>query len=218
MTSKHRYDEFGGNYFEPGFEYVEPGFSVEEELNRREGPFLELGGPTESGYYHLDGVQMKKRIIVSNVGDAVIRAYNPEYADELIGKTDIDINGTDINFPDGSLGAVFASHIPYLHDIEDYGDDEILRKARGASRQARKEGVVDVRHTDASLRLKIADEVYRTLEPGGLYFTDGMTNEMHAFSVMGYELKALYDRDKRFPYFYAVLQKPLEEPATIPVA
>lgn len=218
MTPKHRHAEFGGNYFEPGFEYVEPGFLVEDELNRRNGPFLELGGPTDSGYYHLDGVQLKKRIIVSNVGDEKIRSYNPDYADSLIGKTDIDIDGTNIGLPDGSLGAVFASHIPYLGNMADYGDDTALYMARGASKQAVEEGGVDSRHKDLSLRLDIADEVYRKLEPGGLYFTDGMPRDMHAFALMGYELKALFDRDKRYSYFYAVLQKPIEHPMTNDVA
>lgn len=218
MTTKHRRDEYGDYYPEVGYEYVEPGFSVENELNTRVGQFLELGGPTDFGYYHLDGVQMNRRIIVSNVGDEKIRSYNPDYADDLIGRTDMDIDGTNIDLPDGSLGAVFASHIPYLHNPDSFNDDEALRMAKAIPKQAMEQGFISEDHFDLSLRLDIADEVYRKLEPGGLYFTDGITRDVHALVLMGYELKALVDRDKFDSYHHIVLQKPIAESAVNEVA
>ena len=64
-------------------------------------------------------------------------------------------------------------------------------------------------HLEASLRLRVSKEVYRVLEPGGLFLTDGENDDLHALIALGFTVRSVastvcYDGAR---YHYAVLQK-----------
>jgi hypothetical protein len=187
------------------------GFLFEEELQQRRGPFLELGGPTDEGYFHLDQVQLPKRVLLSNVE---MPDFVPqEYRDDVANSTDFVIDGSDIDLPDDSLGMVMASHIPYI-SFDKFDSDGALARAKDAPLRALEQGAITPDILEASLRLKMASEVYRTLEPGGLFLTDGHFKDVSACELLGFQLmtsvvdaRDCYRQDDN-RYYRVVLQKP----------
>jgi hypothetical protein len=191
--------------------FTDKNFSLENELQRLNGPFLELGGPTEEGYFHLDRMQLPKRVLLSNVDmpDFIPQEYRDSVADSI----DFVIDGSDIDLPEDSLGMVMASHIPYI-SFDRFDSDGQLDLAKNAPLRALEQGAITPDILDDSLRLKMASEVYRTLEPGGLFLTDGRAEDIAACELLGFQVMASvsdarYDEDDDINgYYRVVLQKP----------
>lgn len=186
-------------------------FSLKSELQQLDGPYLELGGPTEEGYFHLDRLRLPKRVLLSNVE---MPDFIPqEYRDSVASSIDLVIDGGDIDLPDDSLGMVMASHIPYI-PFDRFDSDEQLNLAKDAPFRALEQGVVTPDLLEVSLRLKMASEVYRTLQPGGVYLTDGRFEDVAACELLGFQMMASvsdarYDEDEDMNgYYRVVLQKP----------
>jgi len=186
-------------------------FSLENELQQLDGPYLELGGPTEEGYFHLDRMQLSKRVLLSNV--EMPDFISQEYRDSVANSIDLVIDGGAIDLPDASLGMVMASHIPHI-PFDQFDSDEQLNLAKDAPFRALEQGAVTPDLLEVSLRLKMASEVYRTLQPGGVYLTDGRFEDVAACELLGFELMASvsdarYDEDEDpSGYYRVVLQKP----------
>lgn len=196
-------------------QYVENNFSLEDELPLREGPFVELGGPTESGYFHLDGHTLPKRVIVSNINlRGTQLPLDDDYIEFVEGTTDLVLDGTDTGLPKNSLGMVLASHIPRYDLLEcsqlEEEQDRHLARANSATREAVQQGKITNTMLEAALRLKMGREVYRVLEPGGLYLTDGNDFELAAHELLGLQMKAYVQvrKDDEETYYQVVLQKP----------
>lgn len=192
-------------------QYADAGFSLDEELSRRHGPFIELGGPTESGYFYLHKKVLPKRVIASNIRvDHRLEAY-AQFVERM---TDLVLDGADLELPSGSMGMVLASHIPRTAYLPESANGQWLDIvcANNACREAARRGEVSEGMLYSSLRLKIAKEVGRVLEPGGLYLTDGTADELTAYQCFGPQIRAYIRDDSRDPegdpYYYAVLQKP----------
>jgi hypothetical protein len=186
-------------------------FSLESELRQLDGPYLELGGPTEEGYYHLDNMQLSKRVLLSNVE---MPDFVPqEHRDSVASSIDLVIDGGAIDLPDASLGMVMASHIPYI-SFDRFDSDDQLNLAKDAPSRALEQGEVTPDLLEVSLRLKMASEVYRTLQPGGVFLTDGRPEDVEACELLGFEVMASvfdarYDEDEDpGGYYRVVLQKP----------
>ncbi len=90
------------------------GFTLESELRNRQGPFIEIGGPTPNGFELVNYDSLDKKIFMSNITPGC-----PLY-DEMtgqflgyIGKINFYADGKQLPLKDGGIGALFASNMPY---------------------------------------------------------------------------------------------------------
>lgn len=171
-------------------EWHAPGEDIDKILHQIKGPILELGGPSELGYYFLDGQALPSRPIISNViPDSQKYSPNREQFNSL---TDLIIDGRNMeNVPDNSLGAVLTS---YLSEVDGDETEDQRDKVTTLMKEAASSGEISAELMEISLRLKIAQEVFRKLEPGGLYFTDTSPDELKAQELLGFTPIAVYDR------------------------
>lgn len=190
-------------------EWHEPRKGIDEVLHQIRGPILELGGPSELGYYFLEGQALPSRPIISNVMPDS-QKYSPN-REQLNSLTDLIIDGRNLeNVPDDSLGAVLTS---YLSEVD--GDETKAQRDRVVTlmEDAANIGEISTELMETSLRLKIAKEVFQKLEPGGLYFTDTSPEELKVQELLGFTSVAVYDRNSTdetnsTQRYYVVFQKP----------
>lgn len=195
------------------------GVDLGEALSAIKEPILEIGGPTEEGFYFLDKQALPSRPIISN--------NSFEYlTDAKINQIDLMIDGRDLPFADNSLGMVISAHIT-KHDTESRSrtpliDPDEYRKiadfnlaeANSAMKRVAETQVVDDEALKASVRLAIAKEVFAKLVEGGFYMTDGNEDEIKAYKAIGFDMIAYIEEGSLGPLFgsytqdyYMVLQK-----------
>lgn len=199
--------------------FVSAKFSIQGVIDERKGDFLEIAGPSDLGYYFLEEVSLSKPVTISNIDPQKIRSKDPnyaqyqEYADEVESKIDKIVDGTSIQQADNSFGMVLSSHLTTYpeYNLQGRNEDVALKLATSAPRRAVEQGHISEDILSDSLRLKIASEVYRTLEPSGLYMTDLTQDELKAIQLLGFQLKASVSKfeENEVPYYYVVLQKPV---------
>jgi hypothetical protein len=76
------------------------GVSVLRLLEEREGPFVEVGGPTPKGYSLLDVKELPQPLVITNEDSSVLGIDKVAKAQRL-------------PFKDASIGAIFAAGLPY---------------------------------------------------------------------------------------------------------
>lgn len=89
------------------------GFSIKDEIRNRQGPLIEIAGPTDHGFELVDIYALEKRVLQSNISPGC-----PLY-DELTGEFlcytgQVDFQADTQNLPlgDGKVGVLFASYLP----------------------------------------------------------------------------------------------------------
>lgn len=90
-------------------EWDRPEVDLQAELNSRQKPFMEFGGPTYDGFQIIEGLQMPQKVLVSNIEPGY-----PLFVDgrkRLVGRVDQVADITEMPLENESLGAVFASAI-----------------------------------------------------------------------------------------------------------
>lgn len=187
--------------------YTQPDFSLGQELRDRKGAFLEIGGPSDYGYFHLDGLKLDRPIAITNIDrNSLPAALNPAL---LKSQIDFLMDGTNTGLSSESVGLVLSSHLNIVKKEEET-DVRKIKGAESALREAVNTGELTDELMDHYLPLEIAAEVYRILEPGGLYLTDGEQNAIAAFQMLGFQLREWVEQVPEKggePYYYVVLQK-----------
>jgi hypothetical protein len=185
--------ESGGDILE----WRAPGVDLDKVFQQAKGPVLEIGGPTEIGFYFLDKRALPSRPIIGNV--------TTENWDGSTFEVDMMIDGRDLPFADHSLGMVLSAHIPKYDYVDEHigpltqADDDAdlfnlaISRAKATLELVTETKVVDREVMESSLRFAIAHEVYDKLIPGGLYLTDGEQFEIDAYGALGFELIASFD-------------------------
>jgi hypothetical protein len=201
-------------------EWRAPEVDLDEAFRLAGGPILELGGPTETGFYFLEDRSLPSRPVVTN--------RNKEYYDgEPIEGVELIIDGRELPFGDETLGVVLSAHIP-KYDIQDPKYDLLkdkeernksldfsLAQANEAMQRVSVTQGVDEAAVNESLRLAIAQNIYDKLVPNGLYLTDADEYEVDAYRALGFEVIASFDEATLVAlsgsdehYFSLVLRKP----------
>lgn len=69
-----------------------PGTSIQEVITRIDLPIIEIGGPTEAGFFFLDRVQLNSWPVITNISLNPL-PFSPN-ATELAGAVDEQLDGT----------------------------------------------------------------------------------------------------------------------------
>jgi len=208
-------------------EWYAPGVDLDKAIAQAGSPVLEIGGPTESGYFFLDYRLLPSRAVVGNITDEVYGEYDSEGFMSRRDGVELLIDGRDLPFGDNSLGIVLSAHLP-KYDVgnpvigpltkKDF-DEKVFNLAISSAKASLEEvirtKVVSNSALAKSLRLAVAEEVYNKLKPGGLYFTDAETYEANAYEALGFDLIASFDETELVHmtgrtenYLSIVLRKP----------
>ncbi len=201
---------------------VSDNFSIQDVIDQRKGDILEIAGFCSLGYYFLDGISLPKAVILGNIDTRAIKSedlddsHPQEYTDEAEGEIDMIMDDTHAERADSSLGVVLSTRLSYYPEYNlHYDEDEMRERAESASRRVIEQGDGDTTEdiVKDSLRLKAASEVFRKLEPGGLYITDMTQDEIDVMKLLGFQLRASLSKIEKNeePYYYVVLQKPTDD-------
>lgn len=199
-------------------EWHQPNFSLTEKLENIRKPIIEIGGPSDEGYYFLDGVKLLNKPIITNVSEQPASQQYPD-VQNLADMVDELVDGRHTPYEDESIGMVMAAHIDIADEalLDDTTKDkrELYNKFREAAiseNQAVASGKLSLSQILHSLRLKIARETWRILEPGGLFLTDchSEVHDLEAIRRLGFEpvaMLAMTD-DPEDTRYDVVFQKP----------
>lgn len=205
-------------------EWHKPGNTLQQIITDLSGPILEIAGPTDSGYYFLDSIELPSSVIITNITHEPA-PFAPNKA-ELATRVEQIIDGRRIPYGDATFGAVLAAHLSIIddheYDFSNLSDDEgrqlseQIVATENAERLSVKTGTINEEVIRLSLRFGVAKEVFRVLKPGGLYITDATPAQAKLFEMLGYEKIAWLnlnsiesEPDVTEPYFELVLQKPV---------
>lgn len=139
------------------------GFSTKDHLASRSGAFVEIGGPTplwqqyDDDFFdpswgeEVDPANLPQPLIVTNLVPAeTVLFFGPAAGDAFV-----RADATRLPFRDGSLGAVFCRGLSVIQPTE---PDESENGTRALSRM---------------LRFGAFEEVWRCLEPDGVFYLCG---------------------------------------------
>ena len=195
--------------------FVSDNFSMQDVILQRKGDILEIAGFCNFGYYFLDELSLPRPVTIGNIDSQIDKSKDSEkHTDEVENKIDIIMDGMDFKYADNSLGVVLSAYLTHYpeYNPQDYDEDGMRELAESAPSRVLEQGDASREILKDSLRLNIASEVYRTLEPGGLYLTDVTQDEKEVMELIGFQLKASISKldEDEAPYYYVVLQKPTD--------
>jgi hypothetical protein len=161
-------------------------------------PFVEIGGPTEDGFYFLDGLDLNTEPIITNITD------NPlpyaKNAKQLAAKVKEILDARAMPYEDGSIGIFLMSGMSITSDwYVELPEDEY---AKVGSRVDKEFDIAKLEMDQVALgtlapdkvkyaqRIPMYREVYRSLCDGGLFFSDGGVEELCILQRLGFTLLA----------------------------
>ncbi len=129
-------------------------FSLEEEIKRRHGPLIEVGGPTKGGFELVDYSNLVDKIFISNVypGCPLYDSQTGKLL-EYVGKIDFQADARSLPFGDSSIGGLFASYLP----------DEIREKVIYEAKRVLETGGLLIWQGGTEKDLKMAKKIGFTL-------------------------------------------------------
>lgn len=173
--------------------------ALSELVVKSKGPIVEIGGPSDGGFYFLDGQELKTKPIITNISSEP--APYGDNAVELAEQVNDLVDGRDMPYADDSVGVFLMSCMSLASDWWTTLDYDEKNKATVQFEQeydiARLEmgqvalGVMRPEDVKQAQRVQIFCEVYRALRKDGLFFSDGEVEEVVILQQLGFELVAL---------------------------
>jgi hypothetical protein len=173
-------------------------------------PVVEIGGPTQDGFYFLHNVQFNSKPVITNVSSRPL-PFSPD-AYELAAQVENIVDATRMPYSDQSIGIFLMSAMSISSDwwveLSDTEKEESEHFFEAEFENARFEtglvaaGILDASAVQDALRIKIFKEVTRCLDNGGLFFTDGSIEEIIILQKMGFELLACLQTTHEYGIYY----------------
>lgn len=152
------------------------------------GPIIEIGGPSDLGYYFLNDITLTTKPVITNI------SRNPApYAHEakrLAAMIDEIVDGCRMQYDDESVGALLMAHITWIRDdwVErsDEEREQLLPQVERDNAAAAYEtarivaGIEKMEVARVAQYPQILREAARVLRPGGLLLIDGASTETFA--------------------------------------
>jgi len=91
---------------------INTNFHLQNEINKRQGIFIEVGGPTKQGFISLEGITLPKEPIISNISSTPPGTATKEEVKLQHPKIKLIADATSLPFPDNSIGLILASCLP----------------------------------------------------------------------------------------------------------
>jgi len=161
-------------------------------------PVIELGGPTQDGFYFLDDINFNVKPTITNISQNPL-PLSPD-SSELAKYVAEVFDATKMKYTDNSIGIFLMSAMSISNDWWVELSETEKEKARNQFEteftNARFEmgqvaaGILDAVDVKDAQRIKIYREVARCLEKDGLFFTDGNIEEIAILQKLGFELIA----------------------------
>lgn len=180
-------------------------------------PVVEIGGPTQDGFYFLHNVRFNSKPIITNISPRPL-PFSP-HASELAAQVAETMDATHMPYGDDSIGIFLMSAMSISSDwwieLSEAEKEKSEHIFEAEFENARLEmgqvaaGALDGRKVQDALRVKIFQEVARCLQPGGLFFTDGSIEEIIVLQKMGFELLACLQTAHEYgiSYEFAVVKR-----------
>lgn len=171
---------------------------ISELAKQIKKPVIEIGGPTEEGFFFANDVVFSHRPVITNI------TRNPQpyshNAKKLSDQVDELMDATAMPYDNNSVGIFLMAAMSLSSDwwveLSDKEKDEATDTFDSEFIEARFEtgqvatGIRDIKSVKDAQRIKIYLEVARCLEKGGLFFTDGGVEEIIILQKIGFELIA----------------------------
>lgn len=172
--------------------------SVAERLRSLKGPVIEIGGPTDRGFYFLDNIELHSRPNITNISSNPV--LHGDNVSELAEQVDDLMDATKMPYADSSVDVFLMSAMSRSSDWWVELNDEEKEKVRSQFTDefeiARLEmgqvaaGILGADEVKQAQRIKIYLEVNRCLAKGGLFFADGGIDDIVILQKLGFELVA----------------------------
>jgi hypothetical protein len=164
-------------------------------VNQMNKPVIEIGGPTDSGYFFLDGLTFSSKPTITNISS------NPQpfatNAKKLAGMVDELVDGTKMSYGDSSVSVFLMAAISGssdwwvgLSDEEKDKKSHIFNKENdiaGLEAEQFAIGTLPFDKVKFAQRIYIYSEAYRALEEGGLLFGDGGVDDIVSLTRLGFK-------------------------------
>ncbi|HWZ66085.1 MAG TPA: hypothetical protein VNX65_04850 [Patescibacteria group bacterium] len=174
------------------------GLNLQKEVSNLTKPIVEIGGPSDLGFYFLDGIELNSDPIITNISDDPL-PYSPD-AKELTTRVDKLMDARSMDYDNDSIGIFLMSYMSVTDDWHVRLEGE---EREEHSKQIEKEfdiskleadqvaiGTLAPEKAKFAQRVQIYLEVRRALCDGGLFFSDGTLAEVLILQRMGFELLA----------------------------
>ena len=154
---------------------------MEKLFKNLKGPFIEVAGPTQSGYELVDFKKLDRAVYTSNIYPGAPKyRHGHEGIYDFYGKVDFMASVAGLPVRDNFLGAFFCSCLSTL-----VSEREKLYKKKYGQKASLE---LMIKET-GELREMTTKEAWRTLEPGGLYVLRGHKKEDTVFAeTIGFKI------------------------------
>lgn len=159
-------------------------------------PVVEIGGPTQDGFYFLDDINFNTKPIIANISQKPF-PFSPD-SPELAKQVTEIFDATKMSYTDNSIGVFLMAAMSISSDwwveLSESEKEEASNQFRAEFANARFEmgqvaaGILDPVDVKDAQRIKIYREVARCLKKHGLFFTDGGIEEIVILQQLGFEL------------------------------
>src|SRR5258708_3507545 len=133
-------------------EWIEPDIDVKSLIEHVDAPIIELAGPTDTGYYYLDGVRLPSQPLISNLAPGTLLYGKPETRDKQLDQL-LDVR--QLALPDNSVGMIIAAYLPFI-DEEDFDFSNFNSAAEAEHSRRLEAATAAVRYVAKSGELNIA--------------------------------------------------------------
>lgn len=180
-------------------------------------PLVEVGGPTDTGFFFVDATPLPSRVEITNISSNPV-PYDPKSVQlaRLVAKV---FDATKMPYADSSVGAFLMASMSFASTWWAELNEEQKEQASPTFEQefarARLEmqqvaaGVLQPQEVTQAQRVKIYLEMHRALKDQGLLFADGTMEDIAILKRMGFELVALLavQEEGAFAYEFVMIKK-----------
>lgn len=188
------------------------GFTVQDAIDKTKGTVLEIGGPSEDGYYFLQGCTFPRKPIITNLSynaGMKVKFYRDLYRPYIEQKLDIRKN----TLQPGSVGVCLSSGLNVIANEPRLSNEKAWEKRWKELAEEDKALRKDPKLTPkVGLRFILIKHAREFLEPNGLLLLEGLREQELKYALaLGFSLrattKAFKDQDGTVGYQSVVLQK-----------
>jgi hypothetical protein len=167
-------------------------------IDQMKKPVIEIGGPTDCGYFFLDGIAFNSKPTITNISSNPL-PYAPD-AKKLASMVDELVDGTRMPYDANSISVFLMAAISAssdwwveLSDEEKDKQSHIFDKENDVAGLEMGQfalGTLPLEKVSCSQRIHIYSEAYRALDKGGLLFCDGGVDDIVSLKHLGFKLIA----------------------------
>ena len=161
-------------------------------------PVVEIGGPTQDGFYFIDNVSFNTKPIITNISSRPL-PFSPDSSE--LAKHVVEIfDASKMPYADNSIGIFLMAAMSVSDDswveLPETEKEKVITHYETKFANALFElgqvaaGVLDPVDVKDAQKIKIYLEVARCLKKDGLFFTDGGIEEIAILQRLGFKLVA----------------------------